>query len=47
MNDKVFLDAFYWLMMNHDFVLYSSGFFIFIMTVISLIMILKRWGGSY
>lgn len=47
MNDKVFLDSFYWLMMNRDFVTMSSGFFTFVAVIISLILIIKRWGDSY
>jgi len=47
MNDYVFLDAVYWLFMNHDFVLYSSGLFTFFALVISLLLIIKRWGDSY
>lgn len=47
MNDKVFLDAFYWLIMNHDFVVYLSGLLIFLTTLIVILLIIKRWGDSY
>lgn len=47
MNDKVFLDSFYWLLMNKDFVLYLSGSLTFLSTLISLVLIIKKWGDSY
>lgn len=47
MNDKVFLDAFYWLMMNHDFVLILSSSLVFLSVIITLLLIIKKWGESY
>ena len=47
MNDPVFLDAFYWLFMNTDFISLSSAVLTFFTVIISLILILKKWGGDY
>lgn len=45
--DLVFLDAFYWLFMNKEFVAMSGAIFTFIAIVISLLLIINKWGGEY
>lgn len=45
--DLVFLDSFYWLFMNKEFVTMSTAIFTFIAVVISLLLIIKKWGEEY
>jgi hypothetical protein len=47
MNDPVFLDAFYWLLMNRNFLIIASAVFTFIAVLISLMLIMRRWGESF
>jgi hypothetical protein len=44
MKDLVFLDAFYWLFMNRDFIIVATSTLTFIAVLISIIYILKNWG---
>lgn len=45
--DMVFLDAFYWLFMNKEFVTLTTAIFTFIAIVISLLLIIIKWGEHY
>jgi hypothetical protein len=47
MIDLVFDDALYWLFMNKTFVQTSMAFLTFLAIIISLLIIIKKWGGSY
>lgn len=45
MKDPVFLDAFYWLLMNRDFIIISISSLIFIAILIGLTYLIKNWGA--
>lgn len=47
MNDFVFTDSFYWLIMNHDFIKMYSAIMSFVALVITSILIIRKWGDSY
>lgn len=44
MKDPVFLDGFYWLMMNSHFITMSIAFLTFIAVLIGIIYLFKYWG---
>lgn len=47
MKDFVFLDSFYWLIMNRDFLIMSTSVFTFIALLITVLLLLRKWGDSY
>lgn len=47
MIDLVFDDAFYWLVMNKTFIQSSMAVLTFISLIISLLIIIRKWGRSF
>ena len=47
MNDLIYLDSFYWLFSNTMFSNLSGAILTFVVVTLSLLLIIKKWGGDY